>query len=435
MPAQVTFRAVEALLPLALAYWFGRSDSTDVYYFAWAVFAVAGTVVFSAHQDSALVPIIAEERLARPEGLPRLLGSVLAHTWTIGGAIAIVVAGGALVWFRVRYDDAQFALAARMVVPFCFYLVAMSTRTFFGAVLVAERRFVVQPMASCAGVLLNVAILALGHAAWGVALVPVAALAGEIAASAILAWYTIRALGRRVTLCFERPPALLGLGRLVVSEVGGNVVTRVNPVVDQLMAGLSAVIGAGTMLRYSGDVATIPTSVLQTALLPVLLSHLSDDFARRDISGIRRTVVRALLSVCGLLLVAALLLYAVRGPLMRFVFLRGEMDIGGVERMIRILPYHLVGLAPFGALLVLARAHVAIKNGSIMVSMGIINAASNALFNVVLLRAIGLEGIALSTSSVSLVVAIVFWFRFETRLAVVRAERPDPDTVATGLGD
>ena len=32
------------------------------------------------------------------------------------------------------------------------------------------------------------------------------------------------------------------------------------------------------------------------------------------------------------------------------------MDWLGVERMVRLLPYQLVGLAPFGALLVLARA-------------------------------------------------------------------------------
>jgi putative peptidoglycan lipid II flippase len=101
--------------------------------------------------------------------------------------------------------------------------------------------------------------------------------------------------------------------------------------------------------------------------------------------------------------------------------LRGAMDEGGVDLMIRILPYHLVGLAPFGALLVLARAHVAVKNSTIMLSMGIFNAACNALFNVVLLKAIGLQGIALSTSCVQAAVAIVFWFRLERRLAALKA--------------
>jgi putative peptidoglycan lipid II flippase len=114
-----------------------------------------------------------------------------------------------------------------------------------------------------------------------------------------------------------------------------------------------------------------------------------------------------------------MLLFLVRAPLMRFVFLRGEMDAAGVDRMIGLLPYHLVGLAPFGALLVLARAHVATKNSGIMLSMGALNATLNVVFNVVLLKAIGLEGIALSTSCVQLAVAVVFWFRLEARLSTL----------------
>ncbi len=215
---------------------------------------------------------------------------------------------------------------------------------------------------------------------------------------------------------------MLAFARLASSEVGGGAVTRVNPVVDQLMAGLTAVVGAGTMLRYSGDVALLPTSLLQAALLPVLMSHLAEDFAKRDLGLIRRTVVKALLAVCGLLLLASVLLFAMRGPLLRAIFLHGQMDAAGVDRMAALLPYHLVGLAPFGALLVLARAHVATKNGAIMISMGIFNATSNVLFNLVLLRFVGLEGLALSTSCVHTAVAIVFWFRFESRLRTLRHE-------------
>ncbi len=423
LPAQVGFRALEATLPLLYAYWFGRGDATDVYYFAWAVFAFAGSLVFSMHQDSSLVPILAEERLLRPAALPRLRGAFLAYTWLVGGAIALFVGAGALVWFRIRYSGASFDVAARMVPPFCAFLVAMSTRTFFSTLCVVERQFMIQPIASFLGMLANVSILAFGHTRSGVALVPVASLVGELITASVLALFAIRALGLRIELCLDRPPALQTYARLASSEVGGGAVTRVNPVVDQLMAGLTAVAGGGTMLRYSGDVATLPTSLLQAALLPVLLSHLADDFARRDLVTIRRTVVRALASVCGLLFLAAVLLYFVRLPLLRLVFLHGQMDVAGVERMAQLLPYHLVGLVPFGALLVLARAHVATKNGGIMISMGILNASTNAVGNLVLVRVIGLEGLALSTSLVSYVIAIVFWFRFEKRLAALASSR------------
>ncbi len=421
MPALVVFRVGELFLPLLLAFWFGRSAAMDVYFFTWAVFSFAGSLVFSAFKDSPLVPVLAEERLARPKDVPPLVGSVLMHTWVLGGAIAVIVGGLALGWFAIRYHGPDFTLAAWMVLPFTIYLVVMATRTFFGALLTVERHFVVQPIASGLGMVVNVAVLATGHARMGVVLVPVAALAGELVVVAILAWFAIRIVGVKIKLGFARPAALVRVAHLIAHEVGGGAVTRVNPIVDQLMAGLSGVVGAGTMLRYSGDVALVPTSLLQAALLPVLLSHLSEDFARRDLGTFRRTVVRSLTTVTALLVLATAIFWMFKTAILRFVFLRGEMDAEGVDRMIRLLPYHLVGLAPFGALLVLARAHVALKNSGIMIGMGLLNAGCNAVFNVILLKLMGLEGIALSTSCVHLAIAVIFWFQFESRLKKVRA--------------
>lgn len=424
LPAQVGFRAIEATLPLLYAYWFGRGDATDVYVSSWTVFAFAGSLVFSMHQDSSLIPILAEERLRRPKGLPRLRGTILAHTWAIGTALALLVGALALAWFRFRYADAAFASAAKMTPPFVALLVAMSTRTFFSTLCVVERQFFIQPIASFCGMLANIGILAATHSSIGITFAPVASLVGEVLTASLLAFFAIKNLGLRVELCFDRPEPLFAIARLASSEVGGGAVTRVNPLVDQLMAGLTGVLGGVTLLRLSNDVATLPTSLVQAALLPVLISHLAEDFAKRDLVTLRRTVVRALASMIGLLLVASVLLFVVRGPLLRLIFLHGEMDAAGVERMAQLFPYHLVGLAPFGALLVLARAHVATKNGKIMLSMGIINAATNITGNLVLMRFLGLEGIALSTSLVQVVIAIVFWFRFEARLAAVRAEAP-----------
>jgi putative peptidoglycan lipid II flippase len=149
----------------------------------------------------------------------------------------------------------------------------------------------------------------------------------------------------------------------------------------------------------------------------VLLSHLSDDFAARDLAALRSTVRRAVFSVVGILAVASAALCAVRLPLLRLVFAHGAMDAAGIERMAHVLPYHVVGLAPFGALLVLVRAHVAVQNTRVMVSMGIINAALNAGLDLVLISPLGLEGLALSTSITSAIVAVLLAVRLELHLS------------------
>ena len=109
----------------------------------------------------------------------------------------------------------------------------------------------------------------------------------------------------RIPLTLERPEPVRRFVRLVASEAGGGALTRINPLVDQMMAGLAGVIGGGTLLRYSGDVSSVLTSLLQASLLPVLLSVLSEELAHGK--PIRETVHRTLAWSCGILAVASAL--------------------------------------------------------------------------------------------------------------------------------
>jgi putative peptidoglycan lipid II flippase len=426
LPLQVVSHATGALLPLLLAVWFGRTEITDVYYFAWSVFALAGSLVFSAFQDSSVVPVLAELKLESPALVPMVRGSLLAHTLAVGAALAASAGAAAAAWFSVRYSGDARVAALSMIVPFSAYLVALAVRTFYGSMLSAEHRYLPLPVAGAAGAAVTIGVAAALRHAFSILAVPCGMLAGEATATAVLA-ASAQAAGIAIRPTFQRPAPVLRVARLVASEVGGSAVTRINPVVDQLMAALAGVVGGGTLLKLSGDVATVPTSLLQASLLPVLLTHLSHDCAARDTAKLAATVRRALATVALVLGAAAILVWIARRPILHALFEHGAMDAAGVERMARLLEYHLAGLVPFGALLVLARAHVAAQNSRIMVSMGLLNAALNASLNALFLPWLGLEGIALSTSCTYAVVAVVFALRWEARLSELRpraAERP-----------
>jgi len=421
LPAQIIFRAGEALLPLLLAAWFGRSRETDTYYFTWAIFAFAGALIFTAFQDSALVPIYAEVKRNDREGVSRFLGSLLAHTWLYGGALAVAIGLIAAGYFRIRYssDPYSLAVALKMVPPFSALLVTMATRTFFTCLLNAEHKYFVAPLASSFSVIIQLTLIFFLRHSLGVLSIPLGSLLGEAVALFVLFAALKTMVGASFRFSLERTEPMIRWATLVAWEVGGSAVSRVNPVVDQLMAGLAGVIGGGTLLRYSMDVASLPTSLLSASLLTVLLSHLSEFYAEGKTEVIRRTVLRSMLAVTLLMTGICMLIWLVRVPLFRFVFLRGEMDAQGVDRMITILPYLLVGMPGFGVLLLLVRAHIALLNSRIMFGMGILNAVANVVLNIFLVRFIGLEGIALSTSLVNTIVAIVFYVRLEARLKEV----------------
>jgi putative peptidoglycan lipid II flippase len=415
LPVQIVFRTGEAIVPLLLAAWFGRTPETDAYYLALAFFTFAGALVASAYQDSALIPVLTEVQ-ARDEAeyrlaLRSLLGHTLVYAAALGGGIGIIALGV----FRWRYDDPLFATAAALVPSFALYLVALATRALFVGVLNQRGKYFVHPYASGAGIVVSLGAIFFARGALGVRILPLAWFAGEVVAALVAGRAVVALVGAPLRPTLARPEPVRRFFGLVASEVVGSAITRINPIVDQMMAALSSVVGGVTLLRYAFDVASLPTSAAQATVFPVLLSHLSQDAAEKRWAAFDRTIRGALLGVCGLLVAMCIPLAVFARPILRLVFLHGAMDEGGIDAMAEILPYALAGVAPFGALLVLARAHVALQNSRIMVSMGILNAALNAVFDVVFFQWIGLRGIALSTSMMNLAIAVVFWVRLKAK--------------------
>jgi putative peptidoglycan lipid II flippase len=426
LPVQVVFRGGEALLPLLLAAWFGRTPETDAYYLAWAFFTFAGALVASAYQDSALIPVLASVQAKSEDEYVAVLRSLLGHTLAYAAALGTAMGLVAIAWFRFRYTGEFFGVAAALVPPFSLYLVVLANRALLVGALNQRGRYFVHPVASGLGIVVAIGTIAALRGALGVRVLPVAWVAQEAVACAVAGGALRALLGGGFTPTLARPEPVVRFFRLVFSEVVGSAITRINPVVDQLMAGLSSIVGAGTVLRYAFDVASLPTSAAQATTFPVLLSHLSEEAAQRRWGPFERTVVKALGAVVGLLAAMSALLFVFRRPVLRLVFLHGAMDDGGVEQMGEILPYALLGVAPFGALLVLARAHVALQNSRIMISMGLLNAGLNAVFDVALFQVMGVRGIALSTSLMQGAIAIVFWVRLKTRLAEVAKAEVSP---------
>ncbi len=413
-PWQVLYRGLTALVPLLLAAWFGRSAETDLYTLFAALFTLAGSLVFASFQDSALVPIVVDVQRRDPAQLPKLVGALIAYTTLIASALALLMGTGVWLWFRVHVTGSAAALVVPMAIGFSIYLPFLALHSLAAALLAARFRFLPDALAGAGGVIVTLVIAALARGR-GLGLIPFALAGGELVAAAALL-IALRRSGLPIVLTLARPGALKRFVRLVSSEIGGSAVVRVNPLVDQMMARALGIVGGGTMLRLSGDLSGFPATLLSSTFLSVLLSHLAAAGAEGRRFELRRTVVRSVLTVTALFGVVALALGALRVPLVTLVYGRGAMDAAALARIAHLLPYHLVGLVPFGILLVLARAHVSLGNSRILIGMGTLNAAANLILNVVFAHWLGLEGIALATSAVNVVVAWVFWERLGHRL-------------------
>lgn len=406
VPAHVVARVGEALWPLALAQWFGRSEATDAFNLGWAFFAFLGSIVFGAFQDSPIVGLVIETRLRRPHELGRLVGGLLLHTAVAGTALAALFTLLGFVGFRYVYAPGTAATMAAMAPYFGAYLVLLGVRTFLVAVLNAESRFQLAPVGSALALVAAAGFVAATRHRFGVTSVPMGTAIGEALHVAFLGVALARGADFRLELTWRLPPRVFPVLKQVLAAAGGASVTRVNPIVDQHMATVFAV-GGATMLRYSNDIATVPTSLLQAVFLPVLMSRLAAAFATADEVTFRGTTRRSSAGSIAILTVTAGAFYLVKGPVLRFVLLRGQMDAEAVERISSLVTYHLIGLPAFGLLLVQVRAVVCLGLSRILFPLGFVNAGLNLVFNLVLARLLGLEGLALSTSALNAAIALI----------------------------
>lgn len=413
LPLQIVFRGGEAALPVLLATWLGGNAETDLYYLLASYFIFVASMLTGAFQDSAVIPVIIETEENDPESVPAVAGSLLGWTLLVSVGLALVLGGGAAIFGYAFTSRPSLAVALALLMAVT--LPAVGARSFYVGMMNARGAFYAHPVASGIGTGLSLVLLYVAKSALGVRAVPIAMLTGELVAIAILWMLARRSEMLRLEVSLARPEPVRRMFALLRFEAAGQVVTRINPFIDQLIAGLAAVVGGGTILRYAGDVASLPTSILQATLLPVFLTRVAQEAP--DKPAFQATTRRTLVYVIAILASASLVMSLLGEPICRLVFLHGEMDEASISRMAEILPYALAGVAPFGALLVLARAHVAQQNSRIMPAMGVLNSVLNAGLNLLLVGPLGLRGIALATSLTYLVVAVLFEMLLRRRLA------------------
>ena len=99
LPLQAVLRAGEALLPIALAAWFGRGAATDLYYLLAAYYIFAAALLTGAFQDSGAVAVLIDVGAHKPSELAKVgRRSPRAH---VGHQPWLESAGCSAVWSSV----------------------------------------------------------------------------------------------------------------------------------------------------------------------------------------------------------------------------------------------------------------------------------------------------------------------------------------------
>jgi putative peptidoglycan lipid II flippase len=414
---------------IAVASYFGTSDSVDAFFIAltvptFAINVIAGSI------PAALVPVYVQVR-AR-DGIAeagRLLGNVLLLAGTAIAFACLVLAVLAPILMPVvgaRFGGEKLVLTRHLFLLVLPGVFISGVSGMLAGVLNAHERFLLAAVTPAFMSVLSIAFLVGAADRWGISALAIGLTTGYAAELIVLAW-SVR--GRHLLAApqwagWRRPDVQRVLGQYTPLAIGGAVMSS-SPLIDQAMA---ASLGSGSVaqLAYGSKVVAAGLGIGATALSTAIFPHFSRMVATHDWSGVRHTLRTYSRVVLVVSVAVVLLIVALSEPLVRLLFERGHFLASDTRVVARVqalyalqIPFYVLGI--LGVQLLYA---VGANRVLMWVSIG--NFFTNIVGNYVFMRIWGVAGIAFATSMVYLLSMIVLLTAVWKRLGDLESESVPP---------
>jgi len=411
----IVVKIIATFKEVVIAGVFGRSDDLEAYL---AAVLVPGLLVnlISESMNQALVPTLI--RVREREGRERaqeLLSSSMLCICLLLVAASLGMSLGARGFFPLiasQYSAAKLTLSIHLFYALLPVVLLTGIATNCTAVLNTSDRFALPALAPATISLAIIAgALTLGSrlGIWAVvyanlvgALIHVAIVAGMMDAHGYrfrLRWYGMTEATREVIRQYG--PVLLS-----------SVVASGGLLVDQSMAAMLPA-GSVSALAYANRFVSVVLTLLAGAVSTAIVPHFSRMIAHQDWSGCRHTLrtwgrLTALVSVP-----IAIVLIAASQWLVRIAFQRGAFGVRDTAVVAPVLAMYAMQIPFFVTSRVFYRFLVAMRRTDLIFYCGLLNLVLDIGLNLILMRWMGIAGIALATSlwTVSTFFFLWYWSR------------------------
>lgn len=401
------------LMPFFVAVWFGATAETDAFFYAYGLI-VFMAVIFSPVVESLIVPFIAEAR-AKNEDVGAFVGKVLGTTLAILPVLSaaflffIKPALPLISRFSSEGIDLIFVILLESL-PLAFLLVWTSV---LSGTLNAYKIFGVPAISPAFRAIATLSFIFFFKDSMGVHSIALGYVAGEAVRLAILFVILGRVKKLRLMLSFGWDRKFMDFIKTSSYQMIGISVLAFVSLINKTMASW---LGPGnvTLYEYAERLFMITVTFATSGFFPAVLSHWSADFygIKEGLNDfrvkVRKTAVVAFFA--GLLIFAVFML--LENPLIGFVYGRGSISEESMKLIGMVFTGFLAGIVPYLFGSVFIRAHLVLKNTRFIMRLSVLNCFLSVVLNYLLLRIIGLSGIAISTSLNSAIMAVFLLFSF-----------------------
>jgi len=210
-------------------------------------------------------------------------------------------------------------------------------------------------------------------------------------------------------------PGLRRVGKLMLPATLGISVDQLNAFVDTICASF-LIEGSVTALYYSNRVMQLPLALFGIALSQVSLPAMAASVARGQTHEVKETLNFALRLTLFMIVPATTGLILLGRPIVQVLFQHGEFSSQATTLTNQALLYFSLGLFAYASVKILASAFYAFQNTRIPVIVAGCCVAINIVLNLLLMKPMGVGGLALSTATASWVNATALYLLLRRQL-------------------
>jgi putative peptidoglycan lipid II flippase len=364
--------------------------------------------------NQALIPALIRVSIREGrESARRLLSSSMLSMCLLLALASLIMAALARIAFPLiasGFAPLKLDLSIRLFYALLPIVLLTGIATNCTAVLNTVDRFALPAIAQLAMPLSMAAGALLFHARWGIWALVYATVFGAFSHAAIVA-AMMRTQGYPLRLhWYGNNQASREVGRQYVPVLFSSVVASGGLLVDQAMAGMLPA-GSVSALVFANRFVSVAVTLMAGAIASALTPHMSTMVARSDWQECRRALRTWSLAMAAISIPLAVLLIAGAEPLVRLTLQHGAFGPRDTAVVKSVLAMYAIQIPFFVVSRVYYRFVVAMRRTDLVLYCGLLNLVLDVALNLLLMRWLGVAGIALATSlwSISTLLFLRYW--------------------------
>lgn len=197
---------------------------------------------------------------------------------------------------------------------------------------------------------------------------------------------------------------------------------QINNSIDNFFA-LNLGAGNTTALTFSWRVANLPLGVFSVAIITVLYPLISMQAANMNLKGLKESFSLGCREIGYIMIPASVGMIILSNPIIKVLFERNQFTAANTLKVANILVFHCAGLVFFGLLMMLNRIFYSFKDVKTPLKVASFSMIVNFALDWLLIKVIGVAGVALSTSLVAVINAIILIIIFRKRAGNLDGKR------------